>query len=132
MKEVVIDTNERAKFELFFVGTNEDRFKNLRLVLDYLSFAGMVSNTDKRFLYLPGLYYYEHIESYAILNTVGFDALKMVKLIFDENTLRELDDLACMKKNNVSLVSYGGSLKSVLNNKGIDANDVLGVSHFIS
>lgn len=132
MKEVVIDTNERAKFELFFIGTNTERFKNLRFVLDYLSFAGMVSNTDKKYLYLPGLYYYENAECYAILNTVGFDALKMVKLIFDENTLRELDDLACMKKNNVSLVSYGGSLKSVLNNKGIDVNDVLGVSHFIS
>ena len=46
MKEVVIDTNERAKFELFFIGTNTERFKNLRFVLDYLSFAGMVSNTD--------------------------------------------------------------------------------------
>ena len=132
MKEVVIDTNERAKFELFFIGTNTERFKNLRFVLDYLSFAGMVSNTDKKYLYLPGLYYYENAECYAILNTVGFDALKMVKLVLDESTLRELDDLACMKKNNVSLVSYGASLKSVLNNRGIDVNDVLGVSNFIS
>ena len=128
--EKIDDKNKQAKVELFFVGTNVDNFKNLRFVLNFLSFIGLVANVDKSFLYMPGLYIYENDSQHAIFNTVGFDAKKIIELLLDRDLINELNNMSDMNKNKITLVSYGATLNNVLVKRGIDINEVLKVSQF--
>ena len=121
-EEILNDKNKLAKISLMFMEDSGNRFKNLRLLVDFFSYKELCPNSDSIYLYLPGLYFQEKINEYLLLNSIGFDSKKIIELVLDRELLNKLNSMSSMSDNKINLVSYGNRLKTVIAKKGIDEN----------
>lgn len=123
-EEMLKDKNKLAKISLMFMEDGVNRFRNLRLLVDFFSYKELCPNSDSTYLYLPGLYFQENINEYLLLNSIGFDAKKVIELILDRELLNKLNSVSSMGDNKINLISYGNRLKTVIAKKGIDENTI--------
>lgn len=131
-KEELKDENKLAKIALMFMQDSSSKFKNLRLLIDFFSYIDLCPNSDSTYLYLPGFYYQELKDEYLVLNSIGFDSKMIIELIMDREILKDLNSIANMNDNKISLIAYGNRLKASIAKKGIDENDVPKVSSYIA
>lgn len=118
LQSKITDKNKRAKIELFFNANNKERYKNLRLVLNFFAYIELCGNLDKTYLFATILCSNES-DNYFLINGIGFSKTKLTELIMNRDVLNLLDELGALNNDKIKVVAFGVKIKSAISDNNI-------------
>lgn len=131
-EEIITDKNKFAKIAIMFMQDSSDKFRNLRLVVDFLSYVGLCANSDKTYLYSSFLCENKTKKSFFVLNALGFSKSKLIELILDRELFETLDTDSDMVKSQIDVLVYGSKIKNVALEKNISMLKIIEIKDFIT
>ncbi|MDY0050993.1 MAG: hypothetical protein RBR65_00510 [Aliarcobacter sp.] len=98
-----------------FMQDSSEKFRNLRLIVDFLSYISLCANSDKTYLYSSFLCESKTMKSYFVLNALGFSK----SMILDRELFETLDTDSDMVKSQIDVLVYENKIKNVALEKNI-------------
>ena len=132
IKNIVEDENKKAKIEYFFHSQNKQKTKNLRFIINYLSYKNVCSTPDKKYLYVAAVYENKTKEKFFALTSLGFNKETVENIIDDIDMSEIIKDIANVGSDEIELLGYGKKAKDKLEEREISMFHVIEIKSMLS